>query len=329
MTDLRSLPDCPSLRVLVLHRCRDLTSLAGIERFTQLSVLVVSGAAIQTLAPITACSGLESVILRDLPALRDVAALSALPRLFQVTMVRAPLSALPPIASLRALSTSEVSIPSLAPLGHSPGLTHLSIDRLTDTSLRPLQSLSAMRSLSLRVSGMFVEETLAALPALERVSLSSSELFSLRSLVGKPLRHLAPGSHLLRDISALGGMTAMRSLDLSRSSWIEDLSPLHALSSLVSLVLPLRRRGLESLECVGAPGLSSLQRLSVGPQPHLRSLEGLEHLTALTVLDVVGCRDLRDLRAIHALPNLREVRTTWGRATTPRTVQRLARRLTR
>ena len=108
-------------------------------------------------------------------------------------------------------------------------------------------------------------------------------------------------SKFLRDVSVLGSLTQLTSLDLSFCDSLRDVS---ALGSLVQLTT-LNLSGCESLADVSAlSNLIQLTTLNLYGCESLVDLSALSNLIQLTTLNLSGCESLVDLSALGSLIQL-------------------------
>ena len=109
------------------------------------------------------------------------------------------------------------------------------------------------------------------------------------------------GCEFLTDISVLGGLTGLTSLDLRFCSSLTAISNLGGLASLTSLDLC----GCRSLTDISVLGeLTGLTNLNLSSCESLTDISGLGKLTGLTSLDLCGCRSLTDISVLGGLSGL-------------------------
>ncbi len=266
-----------------------LRNLRGIEAMVNLRRLWLDNNAVADIAPLLALRYLVFVSLRGNPLTSDsvyvhAAALRA--RGVEVLLDAATLATVTDPGLRRALEVA---------LGKDPGAT------LTEGDLLTLSSLSAESAGVASLSGLEAASRLDSLtlsgnaPAAGGAALDLSPLAGLRSL-----SHLDLSDNDLADVSALAGLTGLRSLLLGGNA-VRDLSPLSGLDGLRSLTLS--NNGLTDVSALS--GLSSLRQLwldgneleSVRPLRRLRSLIYL-HLGDNRIADISPLASLADLRRL-------------------------------
>ncbi len=176
-------------------------------------------------------------------------------------------------------------------------------------NFRPLLALRHLRELRLQsCAGIGDLPPLADLPALRHLDLMNSpehfkklpELPQLRSL---SLSH----SRTLTDISPVARLTGLERLDLSTCEALRDLTPLASLS---------RLRQLDLSDC-NVTDISALAAASTLTELDITYCEGLSDLSCLSVLPGlvslrVGSRVSKDLSPLNSLMQLRSLTLQWG-----------------
>ncbi len=146
------------------------------------------------------------------------------------------------------------------------------------------------------------------LATITRLNLISESITSLQAgdfhgLTALTWLNLA--NNRISDISALGGLTALTTLDLSNNNNISDISALEGLTALTTL--NLRKNSLSDISALD--GLTALTNLTVS-ENSLSDISALDGLTALTSLDLRknSISDISALDGLTALTslNLRE-----------------------
>jgi hypothetical protein len=172
---------------------------------------------------------------------------------------------------------------------------------LSSTSLRelsPLQSLTALQSLTLsdtQVADLWPLATLTALKDLRLARTQVTDLGALKTLIA--LRSLDLSRTRVTDLSPLEGLTDLETLDLTETRVI-DLSPLQTLTSLQILYLS----GTRVTDCSPLQGCTALKSLNLS-STRVSDLSPLRTTTALRSLNLSSSQvsDLSPLRTLTAL----------------------------
>ncbi len=152
----------------------------------------------------------------------------------------------------------------------------------------------------------------------------------LGALASLDISHLSAAGSLslggqVTDISSIGTLKGLKSLNLSICTKLEDISPLATVKSLKSLnlkkctrlsnVSPLSSlKRLETLNLSGCDvltdvsdlaGLKALQHLDLSNCVKLANISGLRKLKGLRSLDISGCGELTDVSELSRLKDLR------------------------
>ena len=207
---------------------RDLTDL---RHFTALEVLMISGAEIETLSPLSSLSDLQAAFFIDC----------------NITAGFAPLSDLP---NLQCLVIRESQVSDLASLGNMTKLSELWLMDIGGAGIGNLSAISHLTNLNeLTLVGNNIHDL--------------SPLANLTELTG-----LAVSNNEISDITPLSQLTNMTRLDLINNQ-ISDISPLSKLTNLTSLSLDYNQISdiapLSGLANLTSLGLSDNQISDISP----------------------------------------------------------------
>jgi len=106
------------------------------------------------------------------------------------------------------------------------------------------------------------------------------------------------------DISSIGTLKGLKSLDLSNCTKLEDTSPLATLKNLETLKLSASAK-LEKSS--GLAGLKSLKSLDLSKCGRLSDVSSLSSLKRLETLDLSGCEAVEDISDLGGLKALQEL----------------------
>lgn len=194
-------------------------------------------------------------------------------------------------------------IPDLSPVEGLSGLTVLHIE--LDASLQSLSGLSGLTGLrSLKLSGGQITDLspLSGLTGLEQLELYGMQVSDLGALSGlRALTHLRiGGSPTLTDISALGHLDRLRTLELERNSVLTDVTPVQSCAALEELTV--RFPAMAVLPPLSGP--RTLKTLTIEYGEVLTRVEDLSALTALSHLTLGHCGALVEIPGLARLPAL-------------------------
>ena len=249
---------------------------------------------------------------------RDTSGLSQLEKLrtFRVMSLDHPfdVSSVCRLPRLRSLNL-HARLTHAAALAEMPELESLQIEihsaKDEDEVRRAVEHCSALRRLAVSCSRA------ARLPCLKRlnrlVSLAWNDaLEDVEALADVPnLTYLNLGSnHGLSEISPVGGLRRLKSLELYHCDEIKDLSVLRHLPALQVLNAP---------PCVGGSVVSPIARncpklevLTLWKNVDLHDCAPLANLSSLRDLSFVGCNEVKDLGFLSRLPHLHKLRLDVG-----------------
>ncbi|MEL6344088.1 MAG: hypothetical protein AAFV53_13295 [Myxococcota bacterium] len=264
----------------------------------------------------------EMLCLYDNVSAADLRKLTAFPALVDVNLYNCDgLTDLSPLADLDGVSTITIdgapALADLSPLIQMPALEMLWLEqcpslvdadtigqlRLTTLSIRRcrkiddigfVRGLSALKTLWLNLEHLVDLSPLAALPALEDLSLSDC--------------------HSLRDLSPIQSLPTLRTLTLVRLDGALQFGPLAAIPSLVRLTLSGQPHQLDLSTFPPSPGLKSLyitysafgRQLDLSPFLALAALR-VDASVADGALEVCGVGDAETIEfsSIRILSTLR------------------------
>jgi len=256
IVDLRFLAGTPVLARLLLARPIFQLDLAPIIGLTQLVALDLSGmegfsdAAIlnplrqlrwlnlsqtdcgATLAALPALPELATLLISECAGVTDFSWMAALPRLRELVARDLPnLATLTGLASesLHTLVVGGRTLTDLSAIGDLASLVDLKV--LAAPKVRDLSFLSRLLRLRhLMIEGVKRKLPVLALPALESVSLTSTNLNDLEALgAARSLTYLAVNGGRLPDLSPLGALDRLDVLALTNCEGLGDLRPLEKL----------------------------------------------------------------------------------------------------
>jgi len=225
---------------------------------------------------------------------------------------------LSPLAKLTGLTALDLQgckdATDLSPLAKLTGLTTLDLQGCKDaTDLSPLAGLTGLTSLDLAGCDRITDlAPLSKLTHLTALDLSARELGSKLSDLS-PLAKLTELRSLqlklrmknVNDLTPLGGLARLESLDLWGGGQFADLSPLGRLTALKSLNLAGRIPKVTDLAPLGR--LTNLEFLWLGLSP-VADLAPLAKLTKLRRLKLSNLKAVSDLTPLGNLTELAELR---------------------
>lgn len=163
-----------------------------------------------------------------------------------------------------------------------PNLQRLTANDSTCVDFNVISQLSQLRELTVTGCPLSASDlaSIASLPQLQTLNLSSCQLSSIAALSGAAgLSVLELGDNMIRDISVISGMTQLQKLDLERNALVS----LEALRNLRDLqYLDVSDNSISSISAVSE--LVNLTWLDVSNND-LMNLSGVEKLTLLTELN--------------------------------------------
>lgn len=207
--------------------------------------------------------------------------------------------------ALRSLAYDGLRVPSVAPLSRMNSLERLEITRACDIDLASLLTLPGLRHLAIFAeSGVRGVQELGKLEGLEELWLHDLPTKHVAFAKSMPrLRVLSLESSKVADLAGIEGLTALETLDLTRTQ-IDDeaLARISGLSGLRELVMdevwkitdlsPLK--ALDALEKIGLMNLK-------GPLESLEPLFGLRRLKSVSLgaTPLKSTSDFQTLRRMH------------------------------
>ncbi|MDH5324215.1 MAG: leucine-rich repeat domain-containing protein [Gammaproteobacteria bacterium] len=242
-----------------------ISSLTGLEQFSNLQFLNMADANLTDLSPIRNLTGLTTLELYNCGECNggnqfsDLTPLAQLTNLtyLDLTQVGAQdLSGLENLVGLNALGLSGNNIMDLTPLANLMALEYLYLNSNQISDISPLSNLVSL--LELYVSGNQVIDvtTLGSLLALTSLSLASNQISDISALGNlTSLTWLSMGSNRIVDISSLAGLTNLQLLGLT-SNRVVDISAINSMPALLTL-----NASYNSVESVALSGHANLQNL--------------------------------------------------------------------
>ena len=152
----------------IVADARDAVDLRGLEKFTDLEILRLSGSRISDLSPLRGLTKLQELCLPG-SSVSDLSALSGLRQLKHLDLQNSKVSDLTPLvgcAGLKELDLSGNSITNLSPLAYMTALTTLDLSDNLVKDLSALYSLAKLKTLDLRGNPLKADDILALQTAL-------------------------------------------------------------------------------------------------------------------------------------------------------------------
>ena len=317
----------PNLRELYIPLRMDAEDLTKFTHLKKLEALQLGGPSLTSLEGLDQLSGLNELILFD-TGLTDLSALAACRQITRLSLLGcdklASVASLSQASHLKSLALSGKSFTDLSPLSSLSGLEELSVTGTSIQNAAFLSGMTGLKSLELAENKeLGAVPELAALTALERLTLDSDESFasqddlgklvSLRALklrMSKKLSFLQPLQSQLEeltiytyqaqwDVSGLAQFTNLKRLSFrSGNSFYDSYTvELQGLSALRGL--PLEELDLSGQKIYGpidaVLDIGTLQVLNLNDA----FSEGTDYgrfanLTQLRELDLGGYRDMAD-----------------------------------
>jgi len=189
-------------------------SLDGIQYFTSLTNLDLSGSQVRDVSALGSLTNLTSLNLSN-TEVSDVSALGSLTNLTSLDLANTPtrdVSALGSLMNLTSLSLSVTGVSDVSALGNLTNLTSLSLFKTYVRDVSALGSLTNLTSLDLTGTQVRDVSALGSLTNLTSLNLIDTQI---------------------SDVSALGGLTNLTSLNLTNT----EVSNVSALTNLTNLKL--------------------------------------------------------------------------------------------
>ena len=270
-------------------------SVAGIEHFTNLVQLGVTGPSLTDASPVSTLTKLDALHLTD-TAVTDLRLVARLRALTILTLNNSPVRDLSPLAahpSLQRLDLSYTDIRTVAPLQRVANLVDLNVSY--NPQLDPASVGSLTRLVILDISGNDLDD-LTSISSLELGLLTARDnwLTSLRGLNPASLHTLYLEENAIEDLRGIGRATQLSTLSLAYNPLV-DLSPLTSLSRLTYLDLAVT--DVSDLRPLAAA--KSLRELTIDDTfvTDVRPLAGLSGLKRLFARET----DISDWSPLNAL----------------------------
>ena len=289
-----------------------ITDITGIENFTNLTTLYLSGNSISDISALSGLTNLTTLYLSG-NSINDIGALSGLTNLTYLYLYNNNISDISALSGLTNLTTLYLSGNSINDIGALSGLTNLTYLDLYNNNISDISALSGLTNLTtLYLSRNSINDigALSGLTNLTTLFLQGSSVSDISALSGLTnLTSLYLENNSISDISALSGLTNLTDLSLYGNS-ISDISALSGLTNLTHLGL-----GGNSISDISVlSGLSNLTSLSLD-NTSIRDISVLAWLTNLTHLNLGG-NSISDISALSELTNLTDLDLRWNKIQT-------------
>lgn len=262
LRDISALQGLMQLETLSITRAARLSSLSGLGPLSLRQLRLTGCAQLVTLSGLCALSALEELDLGGAYRLTSLAPISGAPRLRALRL-----------DGLRALRDRDV-------LGGLSALEELSLrDQGVLECLHHLRPLRRLRFLDLAGTAQSTLESLAQLPALQRLDISKN-LGEVRfsDLAGAPVQQLSAQHCSLVSLAGIEQLPELVSLDLQYNAQLEDIWPLSKAGRLERLDL----RGCHSIRDVRPLlALPALRHVRFPEQAAVRGREALREQLAV------------------------------------------------
>ena len=190
-------------------------SVSGLGHVTR---FVFSNTGVNSIAPLSALTELETLDLSYSRNLSDISPLAGLKHLKHLHLFRSKVADLAPLQSLGHLNTlglERVAATDFSALSALSQLEHLNLTDTQITDLSVLEGLSNLKSLSLWNTGITDLSPLAGLTQLETLDLWNTRVSDVMPLVGLPrLTHLNLSHTDVKDLGALADSQTLTYLAL-------------------------------------------------------------------------------------------------------------------
>lgn len=231
----------------------DINDLTGLEKFTGLEVLSLTGNQIGDLGPLSHLTSLEelSLALNQVSDISDLAGLHSLTALNLAFNQISDISPLANLNSLTALSLDGNQVTDAGPLGTLTSLTYLVLTTNQITDVSPLGHLTSLTYLYLSQNQITDVSALAGLNSLTLLWLDQNQITDISPLARlTDLTDLFLYKNLITDVSPLAGLNLLGVLSLD-SNRIIDLSSLSGQAAAITTAHDQRPPDLSA--SVGAP----------------------------------------------------------------------------
>ena len=304
---------------------QQIVSLDGLEHFTSLYFLSLSGNHINNITPLNCLIELKWLYLDD-NQISDITGLEALQLLYTLHIRSNKISDIAPISQLVALKhlyLSNNQISNISPLSSLYNIQYLLIDNNEIVELSALAMLTSLKTLYAHSNNIVEITALNGLINLTRLNLSNNQIVELSPLLGLTklewlllsdnyISDLTPLSSLnnlilldlnlnnITEINSLGLLTKLQTLYLGYNSII-DISPLNSLTELQTLLL----QNNQVSDVTSLAVLVSLKTLYL-QYNQITEVTMLQTLTAANTINLsknegISCADLDLLDAVLGL----------------------------
>lgn len=288
----------------------EVTSLSDLSWMPFLQQLTIQEANIQSLAPLSGLSSLETLVITGSSVTaQDLQTISNLPKLTSLTITDCGIAGITELAgasNLIHLDLSSNTIRDLTALGSMPYLQSVDLSHNALTSVEVLGGLTNLTKLDISFNSITSTAPLASCAHLTELDVTSNQLTTLNgidSLIS--LTSFSAAFNQLTDVSTLSACTSLQNLDISNNS-ITDITMLGTLNSLLDFnfsynqvtALPAFSEECTLVNIKGSQNqLASLKQLSVLSQlnyvfmdfnPDLTSIAPLAKCYQLVEVSVYG-----------------------------------------
>jgi internalin A len=299
ITNLNGLDFFTNLRRIFLsgNTISDLTPLASLP---QLTFLELYDNSISNLSPLAGLTQLTTLIL-GLNSISDLTPLAELTQLTELRLDENLISDITPLAGLTQLTFLELggtSISNLSPLAGLTQLDSLGLGGNSISDITPLAGLTQLTFLELGGTSISNLSPLAGLTQLDSLGLGGNSISDITPLTGlTQLADLRLYGNSISDITSLAGLTQLNFLDLESNS-LSDLAPLVGLTQLADL----RLYGNSISDITPLAGLTQLTSLGLV----LNSISDITSLSGLTQLHtlLLESNSISDITPLAGLTQL-------------------------
>lgn len=229
-----------SIRTLTLNH-RGTVDLSGIDQFTGLEALELSGNTISDIGRLSKLKNLRYLDLQD-NRIDNLAPLSGLTNLRYLDISENLVTTLGPLSDLKqlvALDADENAIEDLQALSAPTNLRYLRLASNRIEYLNPLASLTALRRLDVEQNHIPSLRPLASCTDLVRLDITNNRVAYLGALKDlSRLRVLRAGENPIVDIAPLADLQRLEVLRMTTTKFNGDLTPLAKLNGLRVLHFP-------------------------------------------------------------------------------------------